>query len=92
MTIVSGKKIIGLNVVTKSGDVLGKVSNFDVEVDSHIVLKYYVGGSNILKKLLVNKLVINKDQVISIDGKKMLVYNSVVKKKVPGSELVDITA
>lgn len=92
MSVILCKKIIGLQVVTKSGDILGRVSNFEVEIASHAILRYYVGGNNVFKKIIFDKLIIHRDQVVSIDDKKMLVLDSVVGGSVSESKFVDVTA
>lgn len=66
------KQIIGLPVETKSGERLGKVAGFSLESDSQAVHQYQVGSLG-LGKLFAKDLLIHRDQVISLDDKKVLV-------------------
>lgn len=81
MAVVNGKKIIGLSVETDSGRSLGKIVDFELEVNSQSILKYYVRGGSIFRELFINELIVHRGQVISIDDKRMIVEDSVIKEK-----------
>ncbi|MCK5459880.1 PRC-barrel domain-containing protein [Candidatus Parcubacteria bacterium] len=87
MPIIQGKKIIGMAVQTESGEHLGKVYDFEFDVDFHSIIKYYVKAS-LIKDLFDNKLIIHRDQVVLIDNDKMIVGDGTIKKKIKkGAEL-----
>ncbi|OGY91081.1 MAG: hypothetical protein A3H70_04280 [Candidatus Komeilibacteria bacterium RIFCSPLOWO2_02_FULL_48_11] len=75
--LLEHKQIIGLPVATKSGERLGKVASFNLESGSQTVHQYQVGSLG-LGKLFAKDLIIHRDQVVSIDDKKMLVDDLVV--------------
>ncbi|MBT4277624.1 hypothetical protein HOD96_02660 [Candidatus Falkowbacteria bacterium] len=80
MPIINGKNLIGLPVETVLGKKLGKVFDFELEIDSQSILKYFVKG-NILKDLFISELIIHRSQVISINDKKMIVKDNVIEDK-----------
>lgn len=81
MSLVEGKKIIGLSVETTMGDKLGVITNFDLDIDSQSIIKYYVKGNKIIKKIVTPELTINRGQVVSIDNQKMIVDNLSIAKE-----------
>lgn len=81
MSVIQGKKIIGLAVQTESGEALGRVYDFEFDVDSQSVVKYYIKAS-LIRDLFDNKLIIHRDQVVFIDNDKMVVDDGVIKKKI----------
>ncbi len=89
MPVITGKKLIGLPVETNSGKLLGKIFDFELEIDSQHILRYYVKGGSIFKELFVDELIIHYSQVIFIDDKKMIVSDGIVKEKsIKRSEVV----
>jgi len=66
-------KLIKLKVQTKLGFGLGIIKNIIFDTESREILQYEVGG------LFGKKYLISRDQVISIDNKKMIVDDSVVE-------------
>mgnify|MGYP001566347236 FL=1 len=64
-----------LEIETKSGVVLGHVKNIILETEGQNVLQYEVGG------LVGKKFLISREQVISIDEKKMVVDDNVAGEK-----------
>lgn len=81
--IISHKNFIGLPVETKSGLVLGKIRSFEIESDTQTISQYVVKSRNLISKLLseeVQEIIIGRNQVISIDEKKMVVDDNSVKE------------
>jgi len=76
-------KIIGLPVYTQGGIFLGYVVDFEIEPNSGEIVRYFVKTKNPVKNLFRGKLVISKEQVISIDDKKMVVEDNWRKIKEP---------
>ena len=72
------KKVI---VETKSGQFLGKLSDFDLETDTGSVENFYVNTKLSIADLFADTLIINKNQVISFDQEKMIVEDAVVKQE-----------
>ncbi|MGC9049100.1 MAG: PRC-barrel domain-containing protein [Patescibacteria group bacterium] len=77
------KNIIGLMVYTQGGIFLGRVVDFEIEPNSGQIVKYFVKSKNPIKNLFQRKLVISKEQVISIDKEKMIVEDNWQKIKEP---------
>jgi uncharacterized protein YrrD len=73
--------IINNKVYTLSGEKLGKVSDFEIDLSTDRLSKIYVSGGNIIKNLIRGELIINKDQIISISEDKIIVENIIARKK-----------
>jgi len=81
--IISHKNLIGLPVQTKSGLLLGKIRNFEIESETQNISRYVVKSRNIISKLLseeIGEIIIGRNQVISIDEEKMVVDDASVKE------------
>lgn len=78
--ILSHKNLIGLPVETKSGQALGLISNFDLEVDEQRIIRYYVKSSRMITGLLKKQLIVSASQVISITSEKMVVDDNLSKE------------
>lgn len=81
--LITAKNLLHLLVFTKSQDYLGKIVDFEVEVDSQLIIKYYVKGSGLMKFLGGSKLelIISHTQVISITAERMIVEDNVIREK-----------
>lgn len=77
--LIKHKQLIGLLVETQSGEKLGRVDGFNLEVDSHLVYQYLVKPAG-LSKIFSHELIINRAQVISLSEEKMVVDDLVYKK------------
>lgn len=82
---LSYKNILKLSVYTQSGQLLGKICNFEVDSDSQAIIRYFVKSSTLIQQVLggevwdKNKLlIIERGQVISIDNQKMIVKDELV--------------
>lgn len=81
MKILSDNEIIGLPVYTQSGQFLGKVNSFDVELSSQKVIQYKVKHKGFLEGLFKDQLLINRSQVISLTSEKMVVDDNVFSEE-----------
>jgi len=78
---INNEKLINLAVETQSGDVLGKVENYNVDVDTQSILEYNIKPSGLVKGLVAQDLIISRGQVIEITDKKMIVEDLSFKNK-----------
>lgn len=81
--LINHKYLIGLPVETRSGFSLGKIKSFEVDSETQIILKYFIKSRNLVSKLFneeISELVVHRNQVISIDEKKMVVEDNVIEK------------
>ncbi len=76
------KKVI---VETQSGQVLGKVTDFQLDPATGVIAQYEVKSG-----LLSQILLINKEQIISFDENKMIVEDAVVKTESETQEVLGI--
>lgn len=75
-------KIKNNKVLTKSGDNLGEVRDFEIDTNYNIVSKIYVSGG-IIKDLIRRELIISRSQIISINKKAIVVKDIIIKSKKP---------
>jgi len=75
-----------LKVVTKSGTLLGRVTNCTFDTESQTVIQYKVHGPLLSTKYFL----VSRDQVYSIDEKKMVVYDTVIKRGLERSTKIPI--
>ncbi|MEA3272567.1 MAG: PRC-barrel domain-containing protein [Patescibacteria group bacterium] len=75
---INAKIILGLPVETENGQKLGKVIDFDLDIESHIIKSYSVEGGFLGSK----KLIISRSQVVLIGNEKMVVKDGVVKEEI----------
>lgn len=74
-------KLDGISVRTSSGKRLGKVKNYVFETDGFFVVKLYVERSGLLS-LLSQPLVIERDSVINVTSKYIVIDDDINKAKV----------
>jgi len=74
---IAAKKIIGLAVETKSGRKLGRVRDFDVDVEMLEIKKFYVRPTGLVKRLADGDLIIGKNSVVSLDENRLVVEDLV---------------
>lgn len=77
--LFSHDQLIGLKVVTKNGQVLGRVKDIIIETDNLKVKQIIVSKSKILDKILIKELVIGVDQIIEVTDIKVIVQDSAIE-------------
>ena len=80
--LINSKNLIRLRVETKSGQELGYVRDFDLNIDNLEVEQFYVRPAGIVKGLVLGDLILNKSSIISINEEKMIVQDLVGKELV----------
>ena len=78
---IPAKKILHLPVFTRSGEELGKVSDFTINVDTQEIERYFVKSSHMIEEFFSKELIISNKQVISINKEKIIVDDLVSKEK-----------
>ena len=81
---IQSNDLINLPVYTQSGQHLGRIDSFDIDLETHTITHYYV-KTGLIKGLWHQQLIIHKSQVISITEKKMVVEDNI--KRQPEAEL-----
>ena len=74
------KQLKNLPIYTKSNDCLGKIEDIEINSQTQNISLYIVKSSQLTKRLADKKLLIAASQVISLDNKKMVVEDGVVKE------------
>lgn len=83
MPLIKSNNLLGLPVVTESGQRLGAVRSFDVDVDAHAITNYYVKPGSIVAMIGKGELVIHASQVVSITEKQITVRDNTVTSPSP---------
>lgn len=74
-------KLINLPVYTVSNDLLGQVSDLEIDIDTYSILKIYVKSGNLIRGLFEDVLIIAQNQIIKITSKKIVVDDNVKKTR-----------
>ena len=79
MAFLDDKTLLKLPVETKSGAALGRVAGFELDAETHAILRYRVRPKGLAAQLLKKPLLVAREQVLSIDAVKMVVDDNVEK-------------
>lgn len=77
--VEAGFNPMGRNVVNESGDKLGKVEDYTINLKTYMIQKLYIHQS-LVKSLMYNSLVVDRTQVIDVTPKTLTVKDARVKK------------
>jgi len=73
-------KLINLPVETENGDFLGKVADLEINIETYNVLKFYIKGSGVIRRLFgTAELIIDPSQIVSITAEKIIVKDETRK-------------
>jgi sporulation protein YlmC with PRC-barrel domain len=72
--------ILGLPVHTRSNQYLGKVTDFEIDPETHFIEQYIVQSPNFLKRLWQKSLLIHRSQIISLTEKNMVVDDGLIRE------------
>ncbi len=87
MPLIKSNNLIGLPVATESGERLGSVRSFDVDVDSNTIVRYYVAPGRIVAMIGQGELIVHASLVVSITEKKMTVRDNTVTSPAPAAAI-----
>lgn len=76
--LITARELLHIPVYTKSGQFLGRVVDFEIELDSQTISKYQVKTGGLVSGLFGKLLLIDRQQVIAITREKMIVKNGTV--------------
>jgi len=79
--IIKHKNLIGLPVETKKGQEIGSVVGFELETDSHEIIRYQIKKSGLLTGIMNKHLLVHKNQILKITPEKMIVEEALVKEE-----------
>ena len=79
--IFSHKNLINLPVETKSGHKLGRICDYEIEIDTQKIMRYHVKSDRLISHLLAKELIVHSEQVINITPEKMIVEDNAGKVK-----------
>lgn len=74
-------KLINIPVYTVKNNFLGKVCDFEIDIDTYTIIKIHVKSNNIIQGLFKDVLIISQMQIIKITTEKIIVDDAVIKQK-----------
>ncbi len=74
--LTKAKNVIGAKTITQSGQALGRVIDFEIDVISRQIIRYYVQSD--LLGFLKQPLIINASQVIDFKNKQLVVEDAIL--------------
>ena len=78
MGFINSKTIIGLPAYTESGTHLGKVSDFEVDVETHSIIRYIIKSGRL--SVISKELIVVPAEVMAILPDKMILKDSSVRE------------
>lgn len=79
--VINSQKLINIRVETESGEYIGKLKSFDIDVDTQSIKSYYVKPPVLRSGIFSDELLIHNAQVLDITNDKMVVVDNIVKYK-----------
>jgi len=73
---INNKQLKNLSVQTESGQELGTLESFNIDVESQSILEYHIKPSSLVEKLIQGALTIPRGQIIDITPKKIIVKDT----------------
>ena len=77
----------GLSVVNESGTKLGRVEEYNVDLDTYLVQKFYVKPA-LFKNFFTDSFIVDRSQVIDVTNKQLVVRDASVKKSLLAAQPV----
>lgn len=74
---IDDKTLKKIRVITASGVVLGKVSSFEIDTETHLIIRYTVKSSSPVRRAV---FIINRAQVLQITDTKIVVDDAAVRR------------
>lgn len=82
--VLNTKQFIGLPVVTRSEQKVGKVASFDIDNLTGRLVTLYVAPSGLVARLRVEELLVSWDAIVEITADRVVIADSVIQAHVPG--------
>jgi len=76
--LLNQDQLIGLKVITKSGQSVGKLKDFEFDTDNFKIIRYIVSSSDLVKKITSQDLIISANQVVEINNKAIIIDDNTV--------------
>ena len=73
---INHHQLIGLPVVTESGQELGQLKSFNIDPDTQSILEYEIKPNSLIKGLIEGDLIIPRGQIVDISLKQITVQDN----------------
>lgn len=74
---INNQQLIGLPAITQSGQELGTVENFNIDIDTQSVLEYKIKPSSLVTGLIEGDLFVSRGQVVEISADRLVVEDNI---------------
>ena len=81
MSSLNSKQLKNLPVMTKSGRLIGRIKDWEIDSASQTLTQYHVQSLTLLSGLYKSKLIIHRNQVIDLNTERLLVEDLVDVKR-----------
>ena len=79
--LLTTDNLINLPVYTQSGEILGKIKEIEIDPSTQAISRYFIKSNQMIKRLSAKQLIIRPNQVISLDKRKMIVEDAVIRQE-----------
>ena len=73
---INNQQLINLPAITQSGQELGVVEGFNIDIESQSILEYKIKPSSLVKELIAGDFIIPRGQIIDITKDKLVVKDT----------------
>jgi sporulation protein YlmC with PRC-barrel domain len=81
--LLNTKHLIGLPVVTRSEQKVGKVASFDVDILTGKLAVLYVKASGLVARLSEDELLVSWDAILEITAERVVIVDAAIQSQVP---------
>ncbi len=79
--VLNNSQLIGSAVETQSGQLLGRVRDFDVDMGTLRIIALHVAPSSLMQRLVQREILISASSIIDIQPRLVIVEDAVEKQK-----------
>lgn len=80
--VLSLKKLVGKPVVTRSGQLVGKVAGFEIDTLTGRIATMQVKSSGLVARLSEDVLIVSWDAIVEMTEKRVTIIDSVVQNPI----------
>ena len=73
---ISNNHLINLPAITQSGQDLGVVEDFNIDIESQSILEYKIKPSSLVRELITGDFIIPRGQIVDITKDKLIVKDT----------------
>ncbi len=79
--VVNNSQLVGSSVETQSGQLLGRVRDFDLEIGTLRIIALHLKPSSLMQRLVQGEVLISAEYIIDIQPRLIIVDDAIAKQK-----------